>query len=125
MADHVREHGSLLAGPEKRLLIAIARRLPTWVTSDQLTILALASMCLAGAGFALARWDTGWLWVTVAALAANWFGDSLDGTLARVRRTERPRYWLQRPGGRAARASPAERPGTTCSRNERDRSGRG
>ena len=92
MADHVREHGSLLAAPEKRLLIAIARRLPAWVTSDQLTILALASMCLAGAGFALARWDTQWLWMTVVALAANWFGDSLDGTLARVRRTERPRY---------------------------------
>jgi phosphatidylglycerophosphate synthase len=92
MADHIREHGSLLAAPEKRLLIAIASRLPTWVTSDQLTILALASMCLAGAGFALARWDTHWLWMTVVALAANWFGDSLDGTLARVRRTERPRY---------------------------------
>jgi phosphatidylglycerophosphate synthase len=92
MADHVREHGSLLAGPEKRLLIGMARRLPAWVTSDQLTVLALASMCLAGAGFALARWDTRWLWMTVVALAANWFGDSLDGTLARVRSLERPRY---------------------------------
>ena len=92
MADDIREHGSLLAGPEKRLLIAIARRLPVWVTSDRLTVLALVSMCLAGAGFALARWDTRWLWMTVVALAANWFGDSLDGTVARVRRTERPRY---------------------------------
>lgn len=92
MADHVREHGSLLARPEKRLLIGIARRLPAWVTSDQLTIMALAAMCLAGSGFALARWDTRWLWMTVVALAANWFGDSLDGTLARVRGLERPRY---------------------------------
>jgi phosphatidylglycerophosphate synthase len=49
-------------------------------------------MGLAGTGFWLARWDRSWLWIVVAALALNWFGDSLDGTLARVRRVERPRY---------------------------------
>jgi phosphatidylglycerophosphate synthase len=49
-------------------------------------------MALAGIGFWLARWDTNWLWVVVGALAINWFGDSLDGTLARLRHVERPRY---------------------------------
>ena len=92
MVNHVREHRSLLAAAEKRLLIGIAHRLPGWVTSDQLTILALCAMGAAGAGFALSRWDVRCLWITVAALAVNWFGDSLDGTLARVRRAERPRY---------------------------------
>jgi phosphatidylglycerophosphate synthase len=92
MADHVREHGSILAAAEKRLLIAIARRLPTWVTSDQLTLLALGAMGAAGAGFALSGLDHRALAVPVLALAVNWFGDSLDGTLARVRKAERPRY---------------------------------
>ena len=62
------------------------------MTSDHLTLLALAAMALAGAGYALARYDRRALWLVVAALALNWFGDSLDGTLARVRRVERPRY---------------------------------
>jgi len=89
---HIREHRSLLAVPEKRLLIAIAHRLPRWVNSDHLTLLALAAMALAGAGYALTGWDVRARWLVVAALAVNWFGDSLDGTVARVRQTERPRY---------------------------------
>ena len=89
---HVREHNSILAAAEKRLLVFIAERLPRSVDSDHLTSLALAGMALAGAAFALARWDRRSLWLVVVALAINWFGDSLDGTLARVRRAERPRY---------------------------------
>ena len=92
MSNHVRDHGALTAGAEKRLLIAIARRLPRWITSDHLTLVALGAMALAGAGYALARADRRALWLVVAALFLNWFGDSLDGTLARVRRVERPRY---------------------------------
>src|SRR5688572_16012790 len=92
MSNHVREHGALTAAAEKRLLIWIAARLPRWLTSDHLTLLALAAMALAGAGYALARFDRRALWLVVAALFLNWFGDSLDGTLARVRRAERPRY---------------------------------
>jgi phosphatidylglycerophosphate synthase len=92
MFDHVREHRSVLAAAEKRLLVAIARRLPAAITSDQLTLLAFASMCLAGLGYGLAYGDRGWLWVSIGALVLNWFGDSLDGTVARVRRLERPRY---------------------------------
>jgi len=92
MSDPVREHRSVLAAAEKRLLIAIARRLPAAVTSDHLTLLAFASMCLAGLGYGLASGERRWLWVSLGALALNWFGDSLDGTVARVRRLERPRY---------------------------------
>jgi phosphatidylglycerophosphate synthase len=92
MGDHVREHRSLLAAVEKRLLVQIARRLPAWINSDHLTGLALAAMALAGAGYALARWDVRAVWLVIAALVLNWFGDSLDGTVARVRRVERPRY---------------------------------
>jgi phosphatidylglycerophosphate synthase len=92
MAEQVREHRSLLAAAEKRLLIRMAGHMPASIHSDHLTVLALAAMALAGLGFWLARWDTNWLWVVVAALVVNWFGDSLDGTLARVRRVERPRY---------------------------------
>jgi archaetidylinositol phosphate synthase len=91
-AHHVRQHGSLLAAPEKRLLIWIAHRLPAGITSDHLTLLALAAMGAAGAAFAAARYWPPALWAVVFALAVNWFGDSLDGTLARVRRAERPRY---------------------------------
>jgi phosphatidylglycerophosphate synthase len=89
---HVREHGSLTAAAEKRLLVRIAGRLPRSINSDHLTLLALFAMVLAGAGFALSRWDLRTLWLVIVALALNWFGDSLDGTVARVRREERPRY---------------------------------
>jgi phosphatidylglycerophosphate synthase len=92
VADHTRDHRSVLAAAEKRVLIAIAHRLPRWIHSDHLTALALLAMAMAGAGFALSRWDVRTLWVVVAALAVNWFGDSLDGTVARVRHVERPRY---------------------------------
>jgi len=92
MAEHVRDHRSVLAAAEKRLLIRIAHSLPSFVHSDHLTALALAAMALAGAAFALARWDVRALWIVVVALAINWFGDSLDGTVARVRGAERPRY---------------------------------
>jgi archaetidylinositol phosphate synthase len=90
--DHVRDHRSVLAHHEKRFLVWLAQRMPRWVHSDHLTGLALGAMVLAGAGYWLLRWDTRAVWLVVGALALNWFGDSLDGTLARVRRVERPRY---------------------------------
>jgi len=92
VAEQTRDHRSVLAAAEKKLLITIARRLPPAINSDHLTALALLAMALAGACYALARWDVRLLWVAVAALALNWFGDSLDGTVARVRKVERPRY---------------------------------
>lgn len=83
---------SLLAGAEKRLLVRMAGALPAWVNSDHLTALGAAAMVLAGLGYAAAPLWSGALVVVVLMLALNWFGDSLDGTLARVRRHERPRY---------------------------------
>jgi archaetidylinositol phosphate synthase len=90
---HIREHRSVLADAEKRILIAIAQRLPPWINSDHLTLIGLVSMPLAGFAFANipdARWTAAAAFII--ALAANWFGDSLDGTLARVRHQQRPRY---------------------------------
>jgi archaetidylinositol phosphate synthase len=90
--DHIREHRSVLASAEKQLLIAIAGRLPAWIRSDHLTLLGLLAMPAAGLAFAaipVTPWSAG---LFAAALAVNWFGDSLDGTLARVRCQPRPRY---------------------------------
>jgi phosphatidylglycerophosphate synthase len=75
------------------VLIWIATRLPARITSDDLSMLGLVSIALAGFSFAAFRWTT---WPAaigvVCSLLANWFGDSLDGTVARVRGVERPRY---------------------------------
>jgi archaetidylinositol phosphate synthase len=87
-----RVHTSLLAAAERRGLIWMAERLPRAISSDHLTILALASLFLAGAGFALAPVTLNALALVEVGLALNWCGDSLDGTLARVRRQTRPRY---------------------------------
>jgi archaetidylinositol phosphate synthase len=85
----VREHDSVLAASEKRLLIRIAGALPGWVNSDHLTSIGAAAMLGIGACF----WAGGGaLLMVIPLLAVNWFGDSLDGTLARVRHQERPRY---------------------------------
>lgn len=92
MADPRRELTFLLAAPERRLLRWIAARLPGWVTSDQLTALGVLAATAAAAAYALSGLHPGLLWGASAALAVNWLGDSLDGTLARVRHTERPRY---------------------------------
>jgi archaetidylinositol phosphate synthase len=91
-AAHIRINHGLLASLEKRALTWIAHHLPRWVTSDQLTMLALAAMAGAGASFWLAGRRPLAVWGVVIALAVNWFGDSLDGTLARVRKAERPRF---------------------------------
>ena len=83
---------SVLSPLEKRALRFLAERLPAWVNSDHLTSLGLAAMLGAGLSF----WAAGtWPWavgLVAVCLAINWFGDSLDGTLARVRGHERPRY---------------------------------
>jgi archaetidylinositol phosphate synthase len=83
---------SLLAVPEKRLLIWMAERTPAWVNSDYLTFLGFAAQLMTGLSYALARSDRLWLIAGVGFLALNWLGDSMDGTLARVRQKQRPRY---------------------------------
>jgi phosphatidylglycerophosphate synthase len=91
-ALHVRDNSSVTARLEKQLLVWIAERLPRAINSDHLSALGLASMAAAGLAFATFR-VTPWAALgVVVALFANWFGDSLDGTVARVRRQQRPRY---------------------------------
>src|SRR3954453_16768033 len=87
-----REKTFLLARPEARALEWIARRLPARVTPDHMTALGgLAALGIAAA-YALSNEDPMWLWAASALLVVHWLGDSLDGTLARVRKAERPTY---------------------------------
>jgi archaetidylinositol phosphate synthase len=87
-----REKTFLLARPEGRLLEWIARRLPAWVMPDHLTALGVLAAIGIAVAYALSNGDPMWLWVASGLLVVHWLGDSLDGTLARVRRTERPKY---------------------------------
>lgn len=91
-ANPVRLQTSILSAAEKRLLIWMAERLPPAVGSDHLTVLALGAMIMAGLSYWLASKHPVGLVLATVCLAVNWFGDSLDGTVARVRRAERPRY---------------------------------
>ena len=90
--DAVRQQESLLAPLERRCLHWLARRMPARVNPDHLTLLGFAAMFLVGVSYALAQWWPPFLLVANLWLAVNWFGDSLDGTLARVRNRQRPRY---------------------------------
>jgi phosphatidylglycerophosphate synthase len=87
-----RVNRSLTASAEKRVLEWMARRAPRWVTSDQLTILGLSAQIGAGVFYSLSRHHLYSLVFVCACLGLNWLGDSLDGTLARVRNQQRPRY---------------------------------
>jgi phosphatidylglycerophosphate synthase len=87
-----RVHNALTAGLEKRVLIWLAQRVPASIGPDHLTALGFGSQLLAGAAYALASRDARALWLVNFFLFLNWLGDSLDGTLARVRNRQRPRY---------------------------------
>jgi archaetidylinositol phosphate synthase len=91
-ATHTRENLGVLARSEKQALIWIARRLPRSINSDHLSALGLVAMVAAGLSFAAYRLSAWAALGVVVSLAANWFGDSLDGTVARVRNQQRPRY---------------------------------
>src|SRR5204863_2217946 len=82
----------LLARHESRVLEWLARRVPARVTPDHMTILGVLAAFGIAAAYLLSNRDPGWLWVASGLLVVHWLGDSLDGTLARVRRAERPRY---------------------------------
>ena len=87
-----REQSSVLAPLERATLIGLAKRMPTWINSDHLTMLGFVAMFLAGVCYAASRWNPRMLLLVNVCLALNWFGDSLDGTLARYRDRQRPRY---------------------------------
>src|ERR1041384_2102611 len=90
--EAARTQTSLLAAVEKRTLIWFAHHMPAWINSDHLTTLGVLGMLLAGLSYWWARWNPLALLLVCFFLMINWFGDSLDGTLARVRNHLRPRY---------------------------------
>src|ERR1700748_2899539 len=87
-----RVNRSLTAAIEKRALQWMASRAPRWLTSDQLTILGLGATFRAGGAYILARESRYALLLVNFCIVLNWLGDSLDGTLARIRQQQRPRY---------------------------------
>jgi phosphatidylglycerophosphate synthase len=87
-----REQSSFLADAEKRVLVWMAERMPAWVGSDHLTALGFLAMLAAGLCYWYSRYNRLGLILVAVCLVVNWFGDSLDGTLARVRNRQRPRY---------------------------------
>jgi len=90
--EHTRTGGFALARFEAWALPRMARSLPGWVMPDHLTALGLLASTLIAIAYLLTNRSEGWLWAVNILLVVQWFGDSLDGTLARVRRIERPRY---------------------------------
>lgn len=92
LAAHIRQNTGLLAAVETRTLRWIARRLPSRVNSDHLSALGLGAMAAAGLSFAAFPFSSWAVVGVIVALVANWFGDSLDGTVARVRQQQRPKY---------------------------------
>ena len=92
MATHKRTSEFLLAGLERRALQRLAASLPRWMVPDHLTLIGLLASTAIAAAYMLSNRDERWLWLACGALVLNWFGDSLDGTLARFRKIERPRY---------------------------------
>ena len=83
---------SFLNGIERKALVWLAERQPKWVTSDLLTWTGTLGAFLIALGYVLSNFNVNWLWLSTFGLIVNWYGDSLDGTLARVRNTQRPIY---------------------------------
>ena len=83
---------SITAGVEKKILVWMAERTPASISPDHLTALGFGAQILAGAAYALAGWNKYFLLLASFFIAVNWLGDSLDGTLARFRQQQRPRY---------------------------------
>ena len=91
-ADAVRIQTSVLNALEKKALVWLAERQPRWVTSDILTYLGTFGAVVIAVGYILSAWNINFLWLSSLGFVINWYGDSLDGTLARVRKTQRPIY---------------------------------
>jgi archaetidylinositol phosphate synthase len=90
--DAKREQTSILAPLERAALRGLARRMPGWVNSDHLSLLGLVAMFMAGVCYAVSGQNPLMLHLVNLFIFLNWFGDSLDGTLARYRDRQRPRY---------------------------------
>ena len=83
---------SILNGLEKKALVRMAKRQPSWMTSDILTLVGVFGAIVIAAGYVLSNVNVAFLWLANLGYLINWYGDSLDGTLARVRNTQRPLY---------------------------------
>ncbi len=90
--DPTRRATFVLSEVEKRLLIGISQRLPRWVLPDHLTLLGMLGSALITFAYVMSNHAVWWLWIANLGFVINWFGDSLDGTTARVRKIQRPRY---------------------------------
>ena len=91
-ADAVRIQTSVLNAAEKKVLVWLAQRQPRWMTSDILTYIGTFGAIVIAAGYVLSAWNPAFLWISSMGFVINWYGDSLDGTLARVRNLQRPVY---------------------------------
>ena len=91
-APPVRAENFLTSRSERRILDRICAALPDWMTPDRLTALGFLGALLSGASYYAANWSPWFFWVSSLGMLINWFGDSLDGSLARFRKIERPRY---------------------------------
>ena len=83
---------SILNPYEKKILVYLAERMPAWVNSDMLTFVGFIGALIMATGYSLSNLNLHWLWLSCFGLLVNWFGDSLDGSLARVRNTQRKTY---------------------------------
>lgn len=88
----VRVQTSVLNAAEKKALVWMAERTPSWITSDMLTFTGFLGSVLIFVGCILSNNNILWLWLSCFGLVVNWLGDSMDGTIARVRNQQRPRY---------------------------------
>lgn len=88
----VRIQTSVLNGEEKKALLWLAERQPKWVNSDTLTFIGFIGSVIIAAGYILSNYNINFLWLASLGLVINWYGDSLDGTLARFRKQQRPVY---------------------------------
>ena len=91
-ADAVRIQTSILNAGEKKVLVWLAKRQPKWMTSDILTYIGTFGAVVIAVGYLLASVNINFLWLSSLGFVINWYGDSLDGTLARVRNRQRPVY---------------------------------
>ncbi len=90
--EHKRETTTILSFIEKPALNWLAEKLPPFVTPDFLTVIGIIGSLLTGLGYFLSLYNDYFLWLSSFGLLVNWFGDSLDGTIARFRHIERPKY---------------------------------
>ena len=96
MAEEEKKHtrvNDILLGPlERPALQFFAKHTPAWATPDTMTIIGVIGSLMIAGGYILTRYNMAWLWLSSFGFFVNWFGDSLDGTLARYRKVERPNY---------------------------------